>query len=126
MSHSVLLQIARESIQEVLQAQRTIDKNSLLQQHPLLAQKVPLTLNLFIEEVCKGSYSIQTAQDSLLNNIIIAAKKAAFEDKEQAVFTTSAYLHCEVELILQTPEGIISERDRALIQEHSLRSISEV
>lgn len=116
MSRSVLLQLARDSIQEVLEAQVTIDRNALLQEHPLLDEKIPTTINLFINRELKGSYSIQNSNSSLLSNIIISAKKAAFEDKESSILTTSEYLHCEVELILNTPDGDISETDPSIIK----------
>jgi len=115
MSRSVLLQIARDSIAEVLEAQISIDRDALLKEHPLLNEKIPTTINLFINRELKGSYSIQNTNSSLLSNIIIGAKKAAFEDKKSSILTTSEYLHCEVELILNTPDGDISETDPAII-----------
>jgi hypothetical protein len=57
-SHFVLLQLARDSIQEILEASRTIYKKELLEQ----------------------------------------------------------YLHCEIELILATEDGEMSERDKAIIK----------
>jgi len=113
MSRSVLLQLARDSIQEVLEAQRTIDTSALLKQHPLLNENINLSVNIFIEDKLKASYSTQTSHTSLINNIIIGAKKAAFESGE--VITTSEYLHSEIELILDTPDGKISQRDEAII-----------
>jgi len=114
MSRSVLIQLARESIAEVFEARRSIDKKALTQEHPLLNEKIKTTLNLYIDEELKGSYT-STEKDSLLSNIIIGAKKAAFEDKQRGTLSTSEYLHCEMELILYTPDGVISERDPALI-----------
>jgi len=115
-SRSILLQLARDSIEEVLQAQTTIDKASLLKQHPLLNEKIPTTLNLFKEEELKGSYSSKNEKLSLINAIILAAKKAAFEDETSSILTTSEYLHCEIELILETPNGLISEKDPPIIR----------
>ena len=113
MSRSILLQLARDSIQEVFEAQRTIDAPALLQAHPLLAQNIPITLNIFLKEELKSSYTIQKDVDSLINNIIIGAKKAAFENGK--ILTTSEYLDSEIELILETPDGVISQRDEAII-----------
>ena len=115
MSRSVLLQLARDSIAEVFEAQISIDKDALLKEHPLLNEKIPTTINLFINKEMKGSYSIQNRDSSLLNNIIITAKKAAFEDVNSSILTTSEYLHCDIELILNTPDGDISEVDPAII-----------
>jgi len=46
MARSVLLQLARDSIQEVLEASRSIDKQALLRQHPLLNEVISTTLNI--------------------------------------------------------------------------------
>ena len=46
MSRSVLIQLARDSIQEVLEAKRTIDKATLLSKHPLLNEKIAATVNI--------------------------------------------------------------------------------
>jgi len=115
MSRSVLLQLARDSIQEVLQAELTIDRKALLQDHPLLNEKIKVTLNIFIDKELKGNYTTQNLNSSLLSNIIVAAKKAAFEDKTRGIITTSEYLHSEIELILDTPDGEISEKDPAIL-----------
>jgi len=115
MSRSVLLQLARDSIQEVLEAQRTIDKSFLLNEHPLLNEKMATTINIYLDNKLRGSYKSTSATKSLLEDIIHNAKKSAFEDKNFKPITTSEYLSCEVELLLNTPDGILSEKDPALI-----------
>ncbi len=113
---SVLLQLARDSIQEVLEAKNTIDKATLLSQHPLLSQAIETTLNIYINSELRGSSKSQMQPSSLIDEIIINAKKAAFEDSDFLPLSTSEYLSCEIEIILQTPDGIISEKDPAIIQ----------
>lgn len=115
MSRSVLLQLARDSIEEVLQAQRTIDKKQLLEQHPLLQESIAISLNLYINKELKGTYSTQSKENSLLENIIIGAKKAAFEDTDRGILTTSEYLHSEIELVIKTPDAEMRESDPAII-----------
>jgi len=117
MSRSVLLQLARDSIREVLEAETNIDKTTLLQEHPLLGEKVPITLNLYHNKELMGHFVSEHTDNSLLSNIIIGAKKAAFEDKDTKVITTSEYLHCEIELILDTPDGQISEIDPPILKD---------
>jgi len=112
---SVLLQLARDSIQEVLQAENSIDKALLLNEHPLLNEKIPTTVKLYIDNELRGSYENRQAENSLLQEIIINAKKAAFEDSMFSPITTSEYLSCEIELVLQTQDGAISERDPAIL-----------
>jgi AMMECR1 domain-containing protein len=116
MSRSVLLQLARDSIQEVLEASRIIDKESLLFQYPLLGEKIATTVNIYLNTELRGSSSTKAPLNSLLEDIVKNAKKAAFEDKNSAPLSTSEYLHCEIELILATEDGEISEKDKAIIK----------
>ena len=113
---SVLLQLARDSIQEVFQAKNFIDKTTLLEEHPLLHQNIHTTLNIYIDNELRGSSKSQTQPSSLLNEIITNAKKAAFEDSGFLALSTSEYLSCEIEIILETPDGIISEKDPAILR----------
>lgn len=114
MERSVLLQLCRDSIEEVLQAQNKIDTKSLLATHPLLQQNIPITLKIYIENELRGSY-VSNTSCSLAHAIIIGAKKAAFEDDDFSPLSTSEYLHCEIELSLDTPEGMLSQRDPAIL-----------
>lgn len=116
MSRSVLLQLARDSIQEVLEAQRTIDKKTLLSEHPLLNEKISTRVNLYLENELRGSSYSKEANLSLLEDIIKNAKMSAFQDTNFSPITTSEYLHCEIELLLLTPDGIISEKDPSIIK----------
>ena len=113
---SVLLQLARDSIQEVLEAKNSIDKMALLNEHPLLSQNIPTTINIYLNAELRGSSKSPTPTSSLVNEIIINAKRAAFEDSDFLALSTSEYLSCEIEIILQTADGIISEKDPAIIQ----------
>lgn len=114
MSRSVLLQLARDSIQEVFEAQRTIDKQTLLNEHPLLNEKIPVTVNIYLDNKLRGSHT--SGEKSLLENIIRSAKKSSFEDEEFSPLTTSEYLNSEIELLLNTPDGGMSEKDPPIIQ----------
>ena len=116
MSRSVLLQLARDSIAEVLEAQRTIDKKALIQEHPLLNEKISTKVNLYIEKELRGSAHSTDSKLSLLEDIILNAKKSAFEDSNFKPISTSEYLSCELELILWTPDGEISEKDEAILK----------
>jgi len=115
MSRSVLLQLARDSIAEVLQAQRTIDKHTLIEQHPLLNERIPTTVNLYINDELRGSAQTLDNSETLLASIVKNAKRSAFEDTNFTPISTSEYLDCEVEILLTTPDGVISEKDPAII-----------
>lgn len=117
MKRSILLQLARDSIEEVLQAERTIEKSILLQKHPLLNEKISSTINIYIGNELRGSSISKDNSKTLLEDIIYNAKRSAFEDKGFTPLSTSEYLSCEVEILLNTPDGIISEKDPAILKE---------
>ena len=103
---------------EVLQARRRIDKNALLEQHPILTTPLNAKVEIFLEKKPFSTYTTDN-ENTLLENIILSAKKAAFEVDEKHILTSTQFLHCEVELTLYTPEGAISERDKPLVEEDS-------
>jgi len=115
MSRSILLQLARDSIAEVLEARRTINKQSLLEQHPLLNQKIQTQINLYIDKELRGSSKSNFASYTLLEDIVRNAKKSAFEDINFKPISTSEYLSCEVEIVLTTDDGVISETDKPIV-----------
>ncbi len=118
-SRSVLLQLARDSIHEVFEAKRSIDKSTLIQTHPLLNEKIATSVNIYLDDELRGSYSSKEASKSLIEDIIHNAKKSAFEDKNFTPLSTSEYLSCEIELKLKTADGVISEKDPAIIKDES-------
>jgi len=109
MSRPFLIQLAHDSINEVFQAINTINKTALLQQYPPLRESIPMTLKIFVDGELHGYYE-DVAKKPLIENIITGAKIAAFEDKNSEPLTLSEYFEMEIELTLQTPEGIISHR----------------
>jgi len=74
MSRSVLLQITRDSIAEVFEAQRTIKKQELLIEHPLLNEKIATRVNIYLEDELRGSSHSADARLNLLEDIIKNAK----------------------------------------------------
>lgn len=117
MSRSVLLQLARDSIQEVLEMRRTINKSALLNEHPLLNEKIATTVNIYLSNELRGSFASTDATKSLLEDIVHNAKMSAFQDNSFTPLTTSEYLSCEIELLLKTPDGVMSEKDKPILKE---------
>lgn len=115
MSQSVLLNIARESIQEVLQAQESIDRDTLLKSYPILGEIVATQVTLYLNGKVRGTSVSQTPEHSLLEEIILNAKRAAFQDSDFIPISTSEYLHTSVELVLFTADGPISHRDDPIL-----------
>lgn len=117
MSQSVLLTIARESIQEVLQAQESINRNELLTNYPILSEVMATQITLYLDGKARGTSRSENHEHSLLEDIILNAKRAAFQDADFIPISTSEYLHTCVELILFTADGPISHRDDPIIKE---------
>jgi AMMECR1 domain-containing protein len=122
MARSVLLQLARDSIEEVLEAKRKIEKKSLISEHPLLNEQIDVDVKLYLKDKLRGASNLESQNNSLIENIILNSKKAAFEDKNFTPLSTSEYLECEVEIELKTPNGDMKERDPSILSttEYSL------
>ena len=116
MGSSLLLQLARDSMLEVYQAKRLIDKEKLLQEHPILATPMACEVTIYLDEQPFSSFKSEDDKP-LLENIILTAKKAAFETDPKQILTSREYLHAEVELTLFTPDGAISERDEPILND---------
>ncbi|MGD9719487.1 MAG: AMMECR1 domain-containing protein [Sulfurimonadaceae bacterium] len=114
MARSVLLQLARDSITEVIEAKRLINKNALLSEYPLLAQSVATGVNIYLNGELRGSAHSDATEKSLLEDLVCNAKKAAFDNPQYPPITTSEYIESEVEVVLYTPEGEMRERDPSL------------
>ena len=107
MSQSLLLQLARDSIQEVLEAQNSIDRDTLLKQYPVLHEKISSYVTLWLDQEVRACAGRFFAQNSLLEDIIHNAKIAAFQDPDATPLSTSEYLHCKLELSLLTPPELL-------------------
>lgn len=119
MSQSVLLNIARASIEEVLQAQLTIDRHDLLEHYPILAQPMECELTLFLNNKVRGSSRSISMENSLLEEIITHAKMAAFQDERFDPIVISEYLHTTIKLTLFTPDGALSHQSEPILKESS-------
>lgn len=103
MARSPLLQLVRDSIEEVIEAKRKIDRNELLKTYPVLEQKIASVIQLKIDDEICGEASSEEASKPLIDDIIYNAKVAAFQDKNNPPISTADYLHCSIELSLRIP-----------------------
>lgn len=117
MSKSVLIDIARRSIEEVLQAEKIIERDALLTQYPVLEQPMATRVTLYMGDKLRGSAESSTAERPLLDDIIRNAKLAAFQDDRFDPLVTSEYLHCSIELALFSPEGELNHRDEPILKD---------
>jgi AMMECR1 domain-containing protein len=117
MSQSVLLTIARKSIEEVLQAEQSIDRTKLIEEYPILKEAMGTQITLYLNDKVRGSSQSNAAVRPLLDDIIHNAKVAAFQDANHTPLTTSEYLHTSVELVIFSPEGPLSHKDDPILKE---------
>jgi hypothetical protein len=117
MSKSVLLTIARASIEEVLQAQSSINRKELIEQYPILAEPMATQVILYHDNKIRGNSITHTPRRSLLEDIIHNAKIAAFQDENFDPLVTSEYLHTTIELTLFSPDGPLMHKDPPILKE---------
>ena len=103
MTRSPLLQILRDSIEEVIEARRIIKREELLMKYPVLAQNIASVITIQIEDELRETRSDE-ALKPLIDDIIYNAKIAAFEDIKFPPITTAQYLHCSISLSLLIPD----------------------
>jgi len=116
MSQSVLLTIARASIEEVLQAQNSINRTELLENYPILSQPMDCEINLYLDNKLRGSARTDKLERSLLEEIIHNAKIAAFQDENFNPLVTSEYLHTTIKLTLFTADGELSHQSEPILK----------
>lgn len=115
MSQSVLLTIARASIEEVLEAQLSIDRSKLLEEYPILSQPIECEITLYLDNKIRGSSRTSDRENSLLEEIILNAKIAAFQDDNFDPLVTSEYLHTTIKLTLFTADGELSHQSEPIL-----------
>ncbi|WP_345993110.1 AMMECR1 domain-containing protein [Sulfurimonas sp. HSL-1716] len=103
MARSPLLQLVRDSIEEVIEAKRKIDRESLLKEYPVLEQKIASEVSIKVDNEVRGHASSAEALKPLVDDIIYNAKVAAFQDTKNSPISTAEYLHCSIELSLLIP-----------------------
>ncbi|MEA3522666.1 MAG: AMMECR1 domain-containing protein [Campylobacterota bacterium] len=111
MSQSLLLEVARQSIVEVLEASRSIDVPHLKKAHPLLNEKMATAVTLYLDDEIRSHYCSLHPNKSLIDDLIYTAKVAAFESLQHKPITTSEYLHVSIQVSILTPLKAIHYQD---------------
>jgi len=105
MKHPLLLQLAYDSIEEVMQTKQKIDKATLLYKYPQLQERLPTTLRIYSNNECIKELK---KDGVILNNIVDGAKELAFIEGKPLLLRE--YLACEIEIEIDTPEGKLTHR----------------
>lgn len=115
MSQSVLLAIVRASIEEVLKAENSINREDLLEKYPILNESIATEVAIFIDNKLRGCAS--GLHKTLLESIIHNAKSAAFLDENFDPLTTTEYLHSTIKLTIYSNDGELSHQSEPIIRE---------
>jgi hypothetical protein len=101
---SPLLQLVRDSIEEVIEAKLIINRTALLEQYPVLEQNIASVVTLKIGDELRGEAGSKVTTKPLIDDIIFNAKVAAFQDERFTPISTSQYMHATIELTLLIPD----------------------
>ena len=104
MTRSPLLQLVRDSIEEVIEARRIIKRDELLSLYPVLEQKIASVVTLKIDNEIRGEAKSESNSLALIDDIIYNAKVAAFQDLRFSPITTAEYLRASISLSLLIPD----------------------
>ncbi len=115
MSQSVLLAVARSSIEEVLKAENSINRADLVSKYPILDETIQTEIAIFIDNKLRGVASDRDSERSLLESIIHNAKCAAFLDEDYEPLTTTEYLHSTIKLTIYSSDGELSHQSEPII-----------
>jgi len=111
MSRSVLLTLARESIEEVLETRNIIDRGALVAEHPALERPMATFVTLTVGGELRGCIGTLVAHRPLVDDIIHNAKAAAFQDPRFPPLSASEYPRTAVEVSLLSEPQEVSYRD---------------
>lgn len=106
---SLILDLARESILEVMQSKNRIDKEALLKENPILHEILPVRVNIYHDDTLFSSCTADNLP--LIDAIITCSKKAAFGNKEKLLLI-NAFFEDEIEVVLHTDDGELSHREK--------------
>jgi len=116
-SQSVLLTIARRSIEEVLQAELSIEREKLLAEYPILGEPMATQITLYLNDKIRGIAKSESPERPILEDIIRNAKIAAFQDENFDPLVTSEYLHTTIELTLFSANGPLSHKSGPILKD---------
>ena len=115
MLHEQLLTLARKSIEDQLEHQKTIESIELLKQYPALGKKMATFVTLTINGDLRGCIGSIVPHQSLLDDVIHNAASAAFKDPRFFPLTKEEYLRSTIEVSLLTPpEELVYENTHDL------------
>lgn len=108
MENQILLEIVKKSIENKFDSSVKIDRNKLLKDFPFLAKNGATFVTLTLNNQLRGCIGTLHAYRSLLDDLILNAYAAAFEDPRFYELTLDEFKKVKIEIsILSTPVEVI-------------------
>ncbi len=111
MNDTLLLEIARKSIEEEFVKKPLINKDELLQKFPNLAKNGAVFVTLTQNGNLRGCIGSLIARRSLLEDLISHAKNAAFEDPRFLPLSKEEFEKTDVEISLLSETSVLNYSD---------------
>jgi AmmeMemoRadiSam system protein A len=103
----ILLEIAKNSILEELSGQKLININEILEKNPFLKEDRAVFVTLTIDKNLRGCIGSILPQRAFIEDIILNAKNAAFNDPRFSPLTKEEFEKIEIEVsVLTIPERV--------------------
>lgn len=99
---NIVLEIAREAIEEVFTNTPTMDKKAVISQYPFLEKEQAAFVTLSLNNQLRGCIGSILPHRALIEDLIHNAKAAAFEDPRFPPLTLEEFRHVHIEVSLLT------------------------
>ncbi len=109
-NYSILPKIAKEAIKAKLEG-RELDKEALRKKYPFLNKSGAVFVTIEKNHNLRGCIGSIIAHRSLLDDVIINAKSAAFRDPRFPSLTKEEFDEIEVEVSILTPPQLVEYQD---------------
>ncbi len=114
---SLLLNIARNAIEERLNGTPLIDRSALIQNHKELLQQRATFVTLHLNGQLRGCIGSLIPHRSLIDDIIANAQAAAFEDPRFVPLSMEEFESIEIELSLLSIPQALNYKDLSELKE---------
>jgi hypothetical protein len=108
---SIILKLARQSIQDEFDYKQNIDTKQILKENPLLQKNGASFVTLTQEGKLRGCIGSLEAKRPLIEDIISNAKSAAFRDPRFPKLTREEFLITDIEVSVLTPPTLLEYDD---------------
>ncbi len=101
---NTILELARLSIQDALNGTSSINRTKILEDNPQLSENRATFVTLNLNGNLRGCIGTLVAHDKLFDDLVLNARKAAFEDPRFPPLTKEEFENIELEVSILSPQ----------------------